>query len=363
MARMVVLGHGGFNTKSEMVLVPKDTTVTFFSDAGSNLLLPAVSTVPEGTEVDSWVEGVNCRFDYERVADVLDQFTQTETPLVAGKVVPNMMLEAAGAETRKIARSLHDAGKWGGEMMINETDGKWWLCYGDETTCPTPKLHVAAKRHDELVAKGDAAVSAFKSWLDKGASGDLPDEIADFAPRLADVPDHMRPYVADGVPDDRWSHDCVGILGKDVGEGYDLVWVACSGFAVSQAELASIGLSEGLPSEITQDTSGPGLQWSPADADLDRIKNMNAQKVKDTPDGKTIKIRVGGLLMLIGDGHEGDAENYVRRQGDSSQGTITVKKGGAFTKGTVTVDGVPSGQQGLVEKSIGEFSDKNVVFA
>ena len=363
MARMVVLGHGGFNTKSEMVLVPKNTTVTFFSDAGSNLLLPAVSTVAAGTAVDSWVEGVNCRFDYERVADVLDKFVQTETPLVAGKVVPNMMLEAAGADTQRVAQQLHDAGKWGGEMMINKTAGTWWLCYGDDKTCPTPKLHVAASRHDELVAKGDAAVKAFKTWLDDGASGDLPEEIADFGPRLADVPDHMRRYVADGVPEERWSHDCVGILGKDVGEGNDIVWVACSGFAVSQEDLKSIGLPEGLPSEITQNTSGPGLNWSPKDSDLDRIKALNEQKVKDLADKASIKIRVGGVLMLIGDGHEGDAENYVKRQGDASEGTITVKKGGAFSKGSLDVAGIPSGQQGLVEQSIALFSDKKVVFA
>jgi hypothetical protein len=363
MTRLTIIGHGGFDTTSEMYLVPPNTTIRFFSDAGSNLMLPAVWTGPGDRQKDPWTEGKNCRFDYEKVASALDMYKETEKPLEGGAVVYNMMLDPAGEATRKVAQELHDKGKWGGDLLMHPGGGTWKLCNGDASKCPTPKLNVAESRHDELASKGSVALTAFQRWLDDGATGELPEEIADFKARLADVPAEYLPYVATGVPAERWKHGCDGILGKNCGEGKDIFWVACSGFAVNQDDLDAIGLSEGLPKEMSATTDGPSLQWVPNDAALTRISELNAEKLKDTPAGQTVKVVVGGLLMLIGDGHEGDALTYVRRQGDISEGVITVTKAGAFSKGTLQFSGIKPGQQGLVEKSVKLFSEKKVTFA
>jgi hypothetical protein len=73
-------------------------------------------------------------------------------------------------------------------------------------------------------------------------------------------------------------------------------------------------------------------------------------------------VLAGGLLVLIGDGHDPvEARSYVRRQGDFEQGTLTVTKGGAFSKGSVDVHGI-STKAALVETAIGAFSDKKVKF-
>ena len=361
MARLVILGHGGFNTQSEMTLVPPNTTLRFFADAGSNLMLPFKVTGPALPDPPHWEEGTNWVFDYERVADVLSQFQETEKPLAAGAVVYNMLLQAPHPDSQRVANELHALGKWGGDLLMKPDAGQWTLCSGDASTCPTPKLHVAKSRHDELAAKGSLALTEFKRWFDDGATGELPEEIADFAPRLEDVPPEMLEYVGTGVPEDRWKHTCGGIL--DVGAGDDIFWVACSGFAVNQDDLDAIGLSEGLPSEMSATTAGPGRDWTPNDKMLDQITALNTQKVKDTPDGGSISIMVGGPLVLIGEGHAADPVNFVRRQGDFASGTLSVTKGGAFSKGKLEIEGIPGGQQELVVKSIALFSDKKVSFS
>jgi hypothetical protein len=361
MAKLIILGHGGFGTQSEMTLVPPNTTLKFFADAGSNLMLPFKVTGPARPDPPHWKEGTNWVFDYERVADVLSEFQEREKPLAAGAVVYNMQLQAPHPESQRIANELHALGKWGGDLLMKPDAGEWTLCRGDATTCPTPKLHVAQSRHDELAAKGSLALTEFQRWFDGGASGELPEEIVDFGERLQDVPSDMLQYVGPGVPDDRWKHSCGGIL--DVGAGYDISWVACSGFAVNQNDLDAIALPEGLPGEVSATTAGPGRDWTPDDKVLDQITALNTQKVKDTPDGGSVSIMVGGPLVLVGEGHAADPANFVRRQADFASGKVALTKGGAFSKGKLDVEGIPAGQQALVVKSIGLFSDKKVSFS
>ena len=47
MTTYVILGHGGFNPEAEQyppeILVPRDTTMKFWSDAGQVLMLPATT--------------------------------------------------------------------------------------------------------------------------------------------------------------------------------------------------------------------------------------------------------------------------------------------------------------------------------
>ena len=105
-------------------------------------------------------------------------------------------------------------------------------------------------------------------------------------------------YVTEGIEIDKWQHDCKGLLGKDVGGGNDIIWLACSGFEVDQESLTAIGLAEGLPQEMRQDTHGPGADWVPAKDDFDRIAQLNAQKVKDTPNGGKVRVRVGAPIVV-----------------------------------------------------------------
>lgn len=361
MARMVILGHGGFDTKGFWTLVPPETTVKFFADAGSRLMLPSIPTGPANPTEPHWVEGQNCAFDYARVADLYSTYMEKIQPVNPGGVVENMLLQAPGAESQRIAKELHDQGKWGGELLMKPDAGEWQLCHGTETTCPTPKLHVTAKRHDELVAKGDAAIAAFNQWFTDGHTGPLPEPIADFGPRLADVPEHLLEYVGSGVPEKAYYHECGGIL--DIAQGKEVYWIACSGFEVSQAELDSIGLSAGLPSEMTAPTDGPGARndWVPDDNALAAVTKKNGENVKATADGDSVGIAAGGLLAVIGDGHDQRVLYYIGRQGDLEEGEITVTKGGAFSKGGLTVKGI-SGKRDLVKTLIAEFSDKKVTF-
>jgi hypothetical protein len=364
MARKIVVGHGGFDTTSEMLLVPPDTTITFLADAGSNLALPSVSILPPGQAPGDgvWVEGVHSRFDYAKVANLLDKYLEAEKPRKAYDVVPNMSIEPLGAESVRVARELDEAGKWGGEVVW--TTGVARLCDGNDRTCPSPMLNVADRNHPRLSSMDSEKVEEFKKWVEDGATGALPEGFSDFAaPELTNAPDLYYRYVVDGVPDDAWSHDCTGIFGKAVLGGNDIVWLSCSGFVANQDDLDALGLSEGLPSTVTAATHGPGADWNPADKDLDRIATLNAKKVKDTPDGESTGIRVGGVLVLIGSDHEANEENYVKRQGNFTEGELTVKKGGAFSKGSVTITGIGSGAQSVVKDAIESFSDKKVAFA
>jgi hypothetical protein len=319
------------------VLVPPDTKLQFFRDAGQSLVLP-------GT-------------DYDSVAKELwDQLKEEGDPIGPKGVTYNYKLTPDKTEEH---RENAEAADWGaGAEVYFLSSGDAYLCQGTADTCPTPKLNVAASRHDELVAKGDAALQAFKDMLAAGSS-ELPPEIADFAPRLADVPANMHQYVADGVPDDRWKHHCDGILHQFGGAGNEILWLACSSISVR------VPGRRQMPTLDTADVTGPGFgdetDWVPADEDYTRIRQHNQQAVKDTENKGTISIVAGGMVVLIGPGHRDQEAGYVRRQGDIEEGQIAVTKGGAFSKGEIKVNGI-SAKQALVKQEIGEFSDKKVTF-
>lgn len=339
MTRYVVLGHGGFDPTSGSfpaeILVPAGTTLTFFADAGQALVLP--------------------RADYDSVAAKMwDQLKQMDPPIPAKGVTYNYTLFPDDTEEH---RKSAESADWDGAVAVWVKAGQLYLCEGTEDTCPTPKLNVAASRHDELLARGAESVEAFKQWVAGGASGDLPDVIADFETRLEDVPLAYYTYVAEGVPDDRWQHKCDGILGQLGGDGNDLYWVACSSFMIDTPEMPVLGTSA---------VSGPGVAdvstWVPADSDYQEIREKNSQAVKDTPDGKTVSVVAGGAVVLIGPGHARRPADYVRRQDDVEEGQLTVTKGGAFSKGSIEVTGI-SAKQALIKEAIAEFSDKKVTFS
>jgi hypothetical protein len=342
MTRYVILGHGGFDPTSSSyppeVLIPPDTTVQFFSDAGQALVLPY-----KGGDAD-----------YSKVAPMWNQLKDQGSPVEPKGVTYNFTLyPGESAEEVEGARRAN----WGGAVEIEfVSSGTTYLCKGAPETCPTPKLNVAAGRHDELVAKGDAAVKAFKEWLASATLGEFPTEIADFASRLTDVPEEYYEFVADGVPDGRWKHHCDGILGTRGGGGNELSWIACTSFEFATPE---------LPSLVTADASGPGTTdvstWVPDDAAYKTVREQNAKALKATPDDGSVAIVAGGAILLVGAEHERRPGDYVRRQTDVEEGQLTVKKGGAFSKGSIEVKGI-SAKQALVKSEIGEFSDKKITF-
>ena len=103
--------------------------------------------------------------------------------------------------------------------------------------------------------------------------------------------------------------------------------------------------------------------WSPDDKALKSVTDTNGANVKASENGGTLPVAVGGALVLIGSGHTSRTVNYVERQGDFRRGTLTVTKGGPFSKGGVEVTGVSAAQRGLVEEVIKLFSKKEVTFA
>jgi hypothetical protein len=354
MGRAIVVGHGGFNEKSELYLVPPNTTITFLADAGSVLNLPAVVTGPQGS---GWKEGVNWDFDYEQVTEVLDEFLEAEKPLVAGKVVPNMFTEALGARSAEVAQRLQDAGKWGAEKFKNTPAS---LCTGTADKCPTPALNAAQLCHDAIAKKGEEAVVAFKSYVEAGATGSRPEVLKEFSERLDGIPRDYYQFVVDGVPEARWKHDCAGLLTEFA--GCDIVWVSCSGFAVDQDTLDRLELPQGLPPEMTARTHGPrtgqadGVLLPLPDAELNGMRTLRKAKFDETPLGKSISIRASEALVVLGSDYAGNIESHIKRQDDLQEGTVT-KKANPFGKlKSLEIQGISPARQQRVRGVMGALA-------
>ena len=103
--------------------------------------------------------------------------------------------------------------------------------------------------------------------------------------------------------------------------------------------------------------------WSPDNKALKAVTDTNGTNVKASENGGSLPVLAGGTLVLIGSGHGSRTVNYVERQGDLERGTITVTKGGPFSKGGIEVTGVTGAKRGLVEEVITLFSKKAVTFA
>jgi|HubBroStandDraft_1064217.scaffolds.fasta_scaffold08830_2 hypothetical protein len=127
--KYVILGHGSFNPESGSyapeVLVPTDTTLHFYSDAGQKLVLPSK--------------------DYDKVADMWGQLHDEGSGLEAGKVTYNFALYPDATEEHRESAKAAD---WGGASVVFISSGTTYLCHGTADTCPTPALHVEAKEND-----------------------------------------------------------------------------------------------------------------------------------------------------------------------------------------------------------------------
>lgn len=297
MTTYVILGHGGFDPESDRypreILVPQDTTLKFWSEAGQALTLPA-----KGDDTN-----------YSKVAPMFNQLKEAQPGLGPTMSTYNYALYPEDHASEVQAAKAAD---WGGAQLIMVDSGKRFLCQDTSGKCPTPDL---LQSTDESVITDPA----------------------------------------------RWFHQCDGILGEYGGSGNIIHWVACTSFEIEIQE---------LPPMVTGSKTGPGLaedkSWKPEGDHLAEVTEKNRENVKSTKDGKTVGVVVAGKLVLIGDGHDNDAIDYIRRQPDFEEGEIEVTKSSIFTKGKGTLElrGITKApNRKLVKEMLNDFSEKEVVFA
>src|ERR1700735_1887798 len=110
MGRYVILGHGTFNPESSSyppeVLVPPDTTLQFFSDAGQKLTLPSGG-------------------DYAPVAAMWEQVKDEGLPIQPKGVTYNFKLLP---DTTDGHRESAKAADWGGASVVFIDAGQTFLC-------------------------------------------------------------------------------------------------------------------------------------------------------------------------------------------------------------------------------------------
>jgi hypothetical protein len=281
MTKYLVLGHGGYNPTQgphpTEVLVPPDTKLFFFADAGSVLTIPFKQF------------GENKRgSDYEKVSAVWKQLEaqgkgkEGESELHFQSVTYNYQLFPDGLdEERESARSAD----WNGAELVMIESGTRWLCEDTKGECPTPEL------------------------LTMPASD----------PRVLD------PKV--------WKHKCKGILGEYGGNNNEIQWVACSSIMVSRPDLPpSVTGSTAGPGHSDPE------EWTPTNVGLevvDRYNNTAGQQLGNSPLG----VLAGGGVVLMGERHRAGPQAWVNRQGNKEEGQVTFNKGGAFSKAKIVVTG------------------------
>lgn len=126
MTTYIFLGHGTFDQTGTAgfpteVLIPTDTTVKFFSDAGQVLTLPAV--------------GDNT--NYSKVAPAWQQLKDQGPGLTATMQTYNFSLTP---EDHDAEREAIKNANWNGATPITLPSGRQYLCQGTPETCPTPAL-------------------------------------------------------------------------------------------------------------------------------------------------------------------------------------------------------------------------------
>ena len=306
MAKKVIVGHGGFSPGGKMVLVPSETSVTFYSDAGTDLSLPVKPTGPIGS---GWVEGVNCDFEYEKIKDIIDNGYKSQNVVLNGGVVENFLLQPLGAGSAATAKKID---WWGEKAVVPESGEELRLCT-DPDNCPRPELR-------DLMQK----------FLDSdGKEGRF-------------------------VEEDEYEHHCKGLLATYA--GYDIHWVSCTGFTGDKSALGGA-----VPDQDGKMAEAIHTAWSPDDAAFAQVVEKNQAAVKGLADKESIDIAVGGVLLLVAADHDEKVMQYVQRQKDYETGKATVKRS-PFGAGSLVITNISPAKKGLIEKSVAEFSDKTVKF-
>jgi hypothetical protein len=293
MAKIVIIGHGDFDPGREsnpyplQVLVPPNTTLDFYSDAGQTLKLPGrfLRGVPVGQAVD-----------YTKVAEVWKQLTVHGNRVGPKGITHNFALHPDNyAEDREGAL----AADWGGATVEFTDSEPKYLCTDTIGECPTPEL---------------------------------------LHPDGAENRDLADPF------ETRFEHHCDGILGKWGQGGHELHWIACTAFTIVDPELpvletATIG-GFGATSSDSFEPYEPGKEWL-YETEMEAIETRNRNNF---PAGGSVAIVAGGKMVLIGHGHDMVATDYVRRQPDIEDGLLTVKPSPFQPGPTITVNGVEKKQ-------------------
>jgi hypothetical protein len=113
---------------------------------------------------------------------------------------------------------------------------------------------------------------------------------------------------------------------------------------------------QGLEAKKAQKAQFASEHWEPDD---DAKKAVQLKNQKNLPDDGTAPIYAGGVVMLIGGGHNPRVEAYVERQAGREQGRLVAVKGGPFK--VIKVSGI-SKNKAMVEGLLKEISDKKVKF-
>lgn len=126
MATYIFLGHGSFNQETPAgypaeVLIPPDTTLKFYSEAGQALVLPSVDD----------------NTDYAEVAPAWQQLKDQGPGLTTTMQTYNFSLVPEDHDEEREAIAKAD---WNGAIPITLTEGRQYLCQGSPETCPTPAL-------------------------------------------------------------------------------------------------------------------------------------------------------------------------------------------------------------------------------
>ena len=101
--------------------------------------------------------------------------------------------------------------------------------------------------------------------------------------------------------------------------------------------------------------------WELTDSDVEAASTQNGANLLAAANGANLVVLADSPLVIVGDGHNPFAVDYLRECAGVEEGTVTVTKGGAFDKGALDVSGI-SMWQGLVEERLAAVSKKPIKF-
>ncbi len=142
MSEYIFLGHGGYDERMPpgyppAVLIPPNTTLKFYSDAGQPLLLP----------------GLGGKTNYAKVVPAWQQLKDRGPGLTTTMQTYNFSLVP---ETHEEERQAIAKADWNGAVPITLPAGEVYLCQGTPDKCPTPEL---------LTSTDEKVISDPQRWI------------------------------------------------------------------------------------------------------------------------------------------------------------------------------------------------------
>jgi hypothetical protein len=412
----LIWGHGARTRGEEKVLVPTGTTIRWFSQVDENLLTNngflALETGDFGNATDTQGPGDGSTvevFNYEVSQDLVKRdwvsmlHRGDERLMFVGAEVPEGLLCTTPGPCRTAGRHAC-AGVFG---RVQDSEIVILVCRG-----------VPGSGRGSTDAYGRDANSPQRDTVD-----DMAGFVGGFMTRVAADPDaamtefgtfsdpvkiHLAPwpsiaafqavhwgtyYAAAGSPDDAFRQLAPAAADASTwSEAADLiatvdVYRARFADGAAAAPHAFFAALDAAPANLRSAIGGIGRvqdvratwehqgtaqsawendaasTWVPGEADLAALASVNQAAVKAVGDGDSVPYELAGFVLLVGDGHGENWYTWARGEADHFAGEITVKKGGTFSAGKLTVESCPPVKQGIVESALNAFSDKEVVFS